>query len=125
MKRDDLIRTIALAGEPMGTPAAAAAAGIPPTTEALAAADIILRFSPEVGESSGRWTTSVDTRERRVLDALRAFAEAHPSKRIFRGPAAFAALRPGDHMTESDLRDFLTTTGEFVLLANSMIKRLH
>jgi len=54
---------------------------------------------------------------------LRAYADAHPEKRIFRVAAALGNLPAEDQMTEQQLQELLSRTGEFQLLANAMIKR--
>lgn len=123
MKRDQLIQLISASPAPVTTIAAASAIGLSATAEALAAVDLLLTFSPEVNTFADGWLASTDTRERRILGALRAYVEEHPEKRIFRGAAALGHLPPEDQMTEQELKNLLSRTGEFQLLANAMIKR--
>lgn len=123
MIRQQLIQSVAASETPATTAAVAAVAGLPASAEALAAVDLLLTLSPEVSTFSDGWVVSVDTRDRRILNALRAYAEAHPDKRIFRVAAALGHLPAEDQMTEPQLQDLLSRTGEFQLLANAMIKR--
>ena len=123
MRRDLLLQHIGASPTPVATSDATAALGIPANPEANAAVDVLLELSPDVSTVSGGWVAAADTRERRILGALRAFAEAHPHRRIFRAAAALGDLPAGDQMTEPLLRDLLSRTGEFRLLANAMIKR--
>ncbi len=123
MKRELLIKYISASRTPVTTVAAASAIGLAGSAELLAAVDLLLKFSPEVTPLSEGWVASAETRERRVLGALRAYAEAHPDKRIFRGTAALGHLPTEDQMTEQELRELLSRTDEFKLLANGMIKR--
>jgi hypothetical protein len=123
MRRDQLLQHIGASSRPVTTSDATRAVGLPATPETYAAVDILLELSAEVTELPEGWTVSADTRERRILGGLRAYVEAHPSKRIFRSSAALGHLPPEDQMTEDQLRDLLASTGEFQLLANAMIKR--
>lgn len=123
MIRDQLVRLIAASATPVTTATAAASAGLPISAENLAAVDLLLTLSPEVRGVSDGWVISVDTRDRRILNALRSYAEAHPEKKIFRVAAALAHLPPEDQMTEEQLRELVSQTGEFQFLANAMIKR--
>ncbi len=122
MTRDRLIQLIGASPMPVATSDATAALGLPASPEANAAVDVLLELSPDVYPASGGWKLSTDTRERRVLGALRAYVESH-DRRIFRAAAALGHLSAEDQMTEQQLRDLLSTTGEFRLLANAMIKR--
>ena len=123
MKRDELIRHIGTSSAPVSTVGAGAAVGLAASPETHAAIDVLLDLSPEVHAMTGGWTVSADTRDRRVLAALRTYVEAHPDKRVFRGAAALGHLAPGDQPTEQELRTLLAASGEFKLLANAMIKR--
>jgi len=123
VKRDLLIQFLAASMAPVPTTVAATTVGLAPSPEALAAVDVLLLLSPEVTATSDGWVTSADTRDRRIPAALRAYAEAHPDKHIFRGAAALGHLPAEDQMTEQQLRELLSSTGEFQLLANGMIKR--
>jgi hypothetical protein len=123
MIRERLIQHIAASQSPVNTAAVAASIGLTASAETLAAIDMMLALSPEVNALPEGWMASVDTRERRILDALREYAAAHPEKRIFRGAAALGRLKPEDQMTEPELRKLLSRTDEFKLLANAMIKR--
>ena len=123
MRRDQLIQQIAASGSPVTTTAAATAIGLIPSAETFAAVDLLLALSPEVNALSDAWVASVDTPDRRILGALRAYVESHPNKRIFRGAAALGHLPAEDQMTEQQLRELLSRTAEFQLLANAMIKR--
>lgn len=123
MIRDQLIQSIAGSQAPATTAAVAASCGLLGSAESLAGVDLLLTLSPEVSAFSDAWVASVDTRERRILNALRAYAEAHPDKRIFRAAAALGHLPAEDQMTEQQLQCLLSRTDEFQLLANAMIKR--
>ena len=123
MKRAQLIQIISASRTPVTTTEVAEAIGLPTSAESLAAVDLLLTLSPEVNVFSNGWVASVDTRDRRILGALRAYAEAHPEKRIFRGVAALGHLPAEDQPTDQQLQELLTMTGEFQLLANAMIKR--
>lgn len=123
MRRDDLIQHISSSPAPVSTAAAAGTIGLPSSAEVLAAVDILLTLSPEVNSRSDGWAVSADTRERRVLAALRDYASSHPERRIFRGSAALGHLPTGDQMTEEQLRALLSKSGEFRLLANGMVRR--
>ena len=123
MKHDQLIQLVASSTSPVTTVAATMAIGLKPSAETFAAVDLLLKLSPEVSAFADGWTASVNTRSRRILTALRAYAEAHTEKRIFRGTAALGHLPAVDQLTEEELRDLLSKTGEFELLANAMIKR--
>ena len=123
MKRDQLLQYIGANASPVTTISVATALGLPASAETFAAVDVLLALSPEVNELSDGWVVSSDTHGRRILGALRAYADAHPDKRIFRGAAALGHLPPADQMTEQQLRELLSRTGEFQLLANAMIKR--
>ena len=107
----------------MPTADAAAVLGLPGNPETLAAVDVLLDLSPEVHVLMGGWSISADTRDRRILGALRAYADAHPEKRIFRGAVALGHLPLEDQMTEEQLKELLSRTGEYQVLANAMIKR--
>jgi hypothetical protein len=85
--------------------------------------DLLLALSPEVSAFSDGWVASADTSDRRILGALRAYAQAHPERQIFRVAAALGHLSAQDQMTEQQLRELLSRTSEFQLLANAMIKR--
>ncbi len=122
MRRDQLIQHIGASAMPVATSEATAALGLPASPEANAAVDVLLELSPDVYPASGGWLVSTNTRERRVLRALHAYVEAH-DRRIFRAAAALGHLSPKDQMTEQQLRELLSRTGEFRLLANAMIKR--
>lgn len=123
MIRDQLIQHISVSRTPVTTPAAATAIGLTVSAESLAAVDLLLSLSPEVNAFADGWVASADTRERRILGALRAYAEAHPEKKIFRGAAALGHLAPEDQLTEQELKELLSQNSEFQLLANGMIKR--
>jgi hypothetical protein len=123
LRRDQLIQHISASLTPVTTTAAATAIGLAPSAESLAAVDLLLALSPEVRALSEGWVAAQDTPDRRVLSALRAYAEAHPEKRVFRGAAALGHLPAEDQMTDQQLRELLSRTGEFQLLANAMIKR--
>ena len=124
MMRQQLIQYIAASRTPVGTATLAAALDLPSGPESLGAMDLLLSLSPEVKPLSGGWIAAVDTRERRVLAALRSYAAAHPDKRIFRASAALGELGAADQMTEEQLRGLLADTHEFDLLGNAMIKRI-
>ncbi len=123
MRRDRLIQHIGASAIPVATSDATAALGLPASPEANAAVDVLLELSPDVNTVSGGWVVSADTRERRILRALRAYVESHLHRQIFRAAAALGHLSAEDQMTEQQLRDLLSRTGEFRLLANAMIKR--
>ncbi len=108
---------------PVATTDATALLGLSPSPEANAAVDVLLELSPGVNSISGGWEVSADTREGRVLRALRTYVETHPHRRIFRAAAALGHLPAEDQMIEQQLRDLLSRTVEFRLLANAMIKR--
>ena len=121
--RDQLIQHIAASPSPVRTTDAALAVGLPPSPETYAALDLLLALSPEVSAFSGGWVACVDTSDRRILGALRIDAQAHPEEKIFPGAAALGHLPAQDQMTEQELRELLSRTSEFQLLANAMIKR--
>ena len=123
MVRDQLIQAVVLSKAPVTTVALAALTGRPASAEAFAAVDLLLMLSPEVSAFSDGWVASVDTRDHRILSALRSYAETHPNKRIFRVSAALEHLPPENQVTEQQLQDLLSRTGEFQLLPNAMIKR--
>ncbi len=123
MRREQLLRYISASTVPVATSDATAALGLSASPEASAAVDVLLELSPDVNPVPGGWMVSADTRERRVLGALHAYVEAHPQRRIFRAAAALSQLQSEDQMTEQELRDLLSRTGEFRLLVNAMIKR--
>lgn len=122
MRRDQLIQHIGASAMPVATSEATATLGLPASAEANAAVDVLLELSPDVSTVSGGWVVSADTRDRRVLSALRAYVESY-HRRIFRAAAALGHLPAEDQMTEQQLRNLLARTGEFRLLANAMIKR--
>ena len=67
---------------------------------------------------------NADTPARRLLTALRSYAETHPKKRFFRLNQAVGHLPPEDQLTEPQLRDLLEGSSEFKLLRNAMIQRV-
>jgi len=123
MRRDALIQHIGASATPVQTCDLPPVLHLPHTTEVQAAVEILLTLSPEVSALQDGWVISADSRERKVIGALRAYAEAHPGKRIFRASAALGDLPPEDQMTDEQLKTTLARTGEFQLLPNAMIKR--
>lgn len=123
MIRETLLQKVAVSRDPVSTAALASSAGLDSSPETLAAVDVLLAFSPEVNQYLDGWVMSVDTRDRRILNALHDHVAAYPDKKIFRVAAALGNMSAEDQMTEQQLQALLCRTGEFELLPNAMIKR--
>lgn len=123
MIRDNLLQKVAVSRDPVSTAALAASTGLDFSSETLAAVDVLLALSLEVNQYLDGWVMSVDTRDRRILNALHDHVTSYPEKKIFRVVAALGNLSAEDQMTEQQLQALLSRTGEFELLPNAMIKR--
>lgn len=124
MIHDQLLRCLAERSGPTSTTELAQALALPSDAEGHAHVEIIAELSPMVHRQGAGWILSADTPARRVLAALRSYADGNPTKRIFRLSAALSDLPPQDQPTEDQLQDILGSSSEFKLLPNAMIKRV-
>ena len=124
MIHDQLLRCLADRSGPTSTVELAQALSLPTDAEGHARVEILADLSPAIRRQGADWVLSADTPARRVLSALRSYADANPTKRIFRLSAALSDLPPQDQPTEEQLRELLGGSSDFKLLPNAMIKRV-
>ena len=124
MIHDQLLRCLADRSSSMSTVELAQALQLPADAEGHARVEILAELSPAVRRQAAGWVLSADTPARRVLGALRSYADANPAKRIFRLSAALRDLPPKDQPTEDQLQELLGDSADFKLLPNAMIKRV-
>lgn len=101
----------------------ATAAGTP-SPEAIASFELIAMLAPELRQQGQGWVLRADTPSRRILSAIRSYADANPTRTVFRAAAALADLPPHEQPTEEQLRELLQGSADFKLLPNAMIKRV-
>lgn len=124
MTHEQLLNTLAQSSGPATASDLAAALGFPASAEANACVEVFAALSPELRRRGNGWMLSADAPARRVLTALRSYSDAHPTKSVFRAVAALGDLSAQEQPTEDQLREILSSTADFKLLPNAMIKRV-
>lgn len=124
MSHEQLLAQLADATGPLTARDVATASGVPPTAEALATIELVAQLASEVRQQGNGWVLRADTPARRILAALRTYADANPTRSVFRAAAALGSLPIHEQPTEEQLRQLLATSAEFKLLPNAMIKRV-
>lgn len=119
-----LLRSLADRSGPTTTVELAQALALSADAEAHAHVEILAQLSPAFRRLGSGWILSADTPARRVLAAIRTYADANPTKRIFRLSQALSDLPPQDQPTEDQLLQILGGSSDFKLLPNAMIKRV-
>lgn len=125
MIRDQLL--VCLDNIPGGVPinALAEQCDIGKDAEALAALELLCRYSPELGFDCGKWKAVKTSRGARILAAVENYAVSS-GKKIFRLAPALSAIPADEHPTEDELTQALEMShGRYELLPNAMIRKNH
>ncbi len=89
----------------------------------LGSVEATLLLSSEVSREGDRWKLLTKGRSGQLLAAIESYADSS-GKKIFRLSAALSGLPAHEYPTEEELREVLaSSSGQFTLLPNAMLKR--
>lgn len=91
--------------------------------EMIAAAELLLHYSPDIVFDDGEWKVAQAGKSAKIMAAIRNYGTS-TGRRIFRLSAALAQIPAHEHPNEEELKAALNLShGEYELLPNAMIKR--